>query len=433
MARKTRMHWLIPIALMCALSGCSSGGSNGGFLSRALRLNINWGAQGRAAVKSPQSAQSARIVLVGAAPNEGDLVLNVNRNAVDGQATYQFPSGARVGNYPLSVTFYASPNEVGDIVGVAGTTVTIGAKTIDPLAVDLDSSLAVNSVTVAPNQSVNPGETKSLIVTALDINGNMVAVAPGAIVLTTAPIPGTTGQLKTDATGVLVTGVAVGQVNVTATIDRLTSAPVAVTIGSRVASILVTPNQTVNTTETKGLTVTALDSSGAVVSLPDSAFVLTRSALPPFAGQVTTNPNGLQVTGVTAGKVNIAATANGVTSPAAALCVSIANHTVTINPTSTTTVSLTGCSNVSFPAPCPVSFIASESNVTASDPNTTVTVSVDGGSANGTISGPTFNSNTGRTEYSYTPAATKTGTFTVRATGTVDVCKTATFTVTVTP
>ena len=267
---KTRAYWLIPIALIFALSGCSGGGSNGGFLTRALRLNINWGAQGRAAVKSPQSAQSARVALAGAAPNEGDLVLNAERNGADGQVTYQFPSGARVGKYPLTVTFFAAPQETGDIVGVAATVVTIGSNTLDPLSVDLDSTLAVNSVTIAPGQSVNPGETKALAVTVLDVNGNMLAVAPGSIRLTVAAIPGSSGELTTGATGVQITGVTAGQVNVSATVDGRTSAPVAVNIGSRVTSIVVGPNQTVNTTETRALTVTALDSTGASVPLPAS-------------------------------------------------------------------------------------------------------------------------------------------------------------------
>ena len=136
MEGKNRLNLLIPIALLLALSGCAGGGSNGGFLTRALRLSINWGGQSGAAVDSPPAAQSARIVLTGADPNGGAIVLTVNRpvdanGPVTGPVAYQIPSGARVGNYPVMITYFSAQDTQGQVLAATTATVSISSGTVD--------------------------------------------------------------------------------------------------------------------------------------------------------------------------------------------------------------------------------------------------------------------------------------------------------------
>ncbi|HZP82861.1 MAG TPA: hypothetical protein VFB21_14570 [Chthonomonadaceae bacterium] len=246
---KTCWLWLLLLVWIGALSGCSDGGSNGSFLTRALQLNIRWGgANNRAAANSPESAQSAEIVLAGGAPNGGNLSLRAERNgAADGSVvTYSFPTGSRVGVYPLSITFFSAPGGSaggGSVVGVAGATVTIGPNTLDPLTVDLNPNSNIGSISVVPDQSVDVGETKALLINVRDNQNNLLALPPSAFTVTTAPVGGQTpsGQLNISngTTQVQMTGISGGPVNVTAAIDNLTSAaePVCVTLPGHVVTI----------------------------------------------------------------------------------------------------------------------------------------------------------------------------------------------------
>src|SRR5438093_10128508 len=121
--RNGEMRWqwrtIIP-TLVAALAGCGGGGGGGGISSSPVPVNIaiHWGARTRA-LNAPSSALSAKVTLLGAAPDGGDVSFTVDRDPNPAEYTATAKSGlvAQPGVYLMRAEFRALADGQGDVVG----------------------------------------------------------------------------------------------------------------------------------------------------------------------------------------------------------------------------------------------------------------------------------------------------------------------------
>lgn len=179
------------------------------------------------------SALSVTIRLVGASPDNSDLVFTVNRdpNRTDAYtADYVSPTKAKTGLCALIINFFAQPDGAGALVATAQVNVTIGEGGVvtggggtssgPPAPLTVSVSSVVATVEVASPQSVSVGERIELAFVARDAQNNVVAVSPGSAVFAIA-----SGADRLRVAGGHAQGLAPGEATVTATVDGVTSAP----------------------------------------------------------------------------------------------------------------------------------------------------------------------------------------------------------------
>jgi hypothetical protein len=211
---------LLPLAAGCNGSRCSGQG----FLTRALRVRVEWDERSRD-IRGLSSALWAEVIVTGANPDGGDLRFIVRRRTEPPRYSevYRYDREVRLGTWPIRMEFHSLP-EGGDITGIAQAVVTIDQA--DKEIADLTTVGLVASVEVPPNQVVQVGETRDLIFTARDAGGRIFALTPGAAFWDAEP-----GQLhmrlRPDGQA---TGLTPGPVSVTARVDGVTSPPSVITV-----------------------------------------------------------------------------------------------------------------------------------------------------------------------------------------------------------
>ena len=227
----------------------------------AVTTRIVWGPRSRQvgvqtnAVGGPSSALSATLTLRGANSSGGDVVLNVNRGVLNGPQDYSSaPQLAIPGIYILTATFYANANQTGVVVGTAQASVTVlGDGNVSTTIATVGT---VKSVTVAAGQVITIGQTKTIVYSALDAAGNVLAITPGSgfasIVANLLPSGGTDPVVHASANGEDVTGLVPNRANVVVSVDGVSSAVTPITIRSNV-SIVINPPGTPGTAVTVGL------------------------------------------------------------------------------------------------------------------------------------------------------------------------------------
>jgi probable HAF family extracellular repeat protein len=245
------------LALLCALlflQSCGGGGNGGGPSAQVstVRFSIDWAARGRG-LSGPSSALSAALTLTNANPAGGDFTYTVNRDAAPAAYTgnYSTTTNAKLGTWPMTVRFYSMADGTGVVVAMAQSmaTVQLSGTSIGTVT----TANTIGSVEVMPNQIVLVGATQDIAFTAKDANGNTVAVTPGSATITSSDqnvLQVVNGQVK---------GLAEGTSFVTAALDGITSARVAV----GVATMISTPPQ-----------YTVVDLRGGNDSLSPMAFAL---------------------------------------------------------------------------------------------------------------------------------------------------------------
>lgn len=226
-----------------------------------VSARVIWGPRSRQvgvqtnAVGGPSAALSGTLTLRGANTSGGDVVFNVNRGVQGGPQDYSSaPQQAIPGIYILSVIFYANANQTGAIVGTAQASVTVlGDGTITTTIATVGT---IKSVVIAPNQLFTLGQTKTIVFSALDASGNVLAITPGSgaasIVPNTLASGGTDPLVHASANGEDVTGLVPNRANVVVSVDGVTSAPVQIIIRSNV-SIVINPPGTPGVPVTVGL------------------------------------------------------------------------------------------------------------------------------------------------------------------------------------
>ena len=165
----------------------------------------------------------------------------------------------------------------------------------------------VTSVTVSPTApSVTVGQTQQMTATTSDINGQPLSGR------TVAWASDNSAVASVDPSTGVVTAVAAGTANITATSEGVTSSPAVVTVTNvPVATVDVTPaNPSLSAaiSETVSLTATPKDGSGNTLSM--SGRTLTWSSDTPSVA--TVDPSTGVVTALTQGTATITATVDGV-------------------------------------------------------------------------------------------------------------------------
>ena len=217
-----------------------------------VSARVIWGPRSRQvgvqtnSVGGPSSALSGTLTVRGANTNGGDVVFNVNRSVQGGPQDYSSaPQQAIPGIYILSAVFYANANQSGAVVGTAQASVTVlGDGTITTTIATVGT---IRSIVVAPNQLFTLGQTKTIVFSALDVSGNVLAITPGSgaasIVPSTLPGGGVDPLVHASANGEDVTGLIPNRANVVVTVDGVTSAPVQIIVRSNVVIVINPPGR----------------------------------------------------------------------------------------------------------------------------------------------------------------------------------------------
>ncbi len=174
--------FLVVGSFIFSLSGC--GGVDPLVPSTNVKLGIFWPQRSTApltkATTGLSSAVSATVKLVGAAPDGSDFVFTVDRPGGTAAILQNYTSAdrAKIGNRDLWIGFFAEPAGKGELVGEA----------VNQICLKLDGTgigevTTVGTVTdvYVPSQTVNVGQTKSLVCIINDKNGRLMALLPGAV------------------------------------------------------------------------------------------------------------------------------------------------------------------------------------------------------------------------------------------------------------
>ena len=196
-----------------------------------VTTSLSWGARSRAA-SGLTSALSARITVDDPRPR-GTLSFLVNRDTVSLAAytkSYTSTEFTRVGPKTVTITFYAQPDGQGAVVGVAQ-----GTATLLPDGSGLGSYTTngtIKTITLALGSSnIFVRRTTTLIASPRDSNNFIVAVTPGSFLYQVASGTASSLQFGQNVSGNdIVTGLSAGNVQLTASVDGLTSAPTPLTI-----------------------------------------------------------------------------------------------------------------------------------------------------------------------------------------------------------
>jgi hypothetical protein len=133
----------------------------------------------------------------------------------------------------MIVRFYASTDGSGNPTAVATASIYISPQGVvqhpdgTPLG-SVGSASTLASVSIPPGQTVEAGQTLTVLVQASDLNGNLIPLTPGSVHLTVAAGQGY-GQLN--SAGDLL-GVSAGTVTLTASADGFTSVPQTIQVNS---------------------------------------------------------------------------------------------------------------------------------------------------------------------------------------------------------
>lgn len=258
----------LPIALISlalVASGCGGGGGGvggcGGVLKGA-KVTIDYPARSLPAVVSNTltSALSGAVVVKNAKPGGGDLTINFNRDPGQVGAhseTYNMPD-IDTGTFNASITIYAAANQGGAVVGTA-----TGQDVVDCVSQSLKSVsmiAVIKSVTVTPLTVTVGGGNGQLVFSTKDALNNPVVVSPGSAIFKGV------GAAATVTADGIVTPVSGGSIQVTATVDGITSAPVTVTvINAGVLPIYHLTEIKPNTTVNNSVQIGGMNASGLVV------------------------------------------------------------------------------------------------------------------------------------------------------------------------
>ena len=209
----------------------------------AFKVKIDWGARSR--VFGLSSALSARITLEGGDPAGGDISWIVNRPAGTAAIlqSYDSPRPAKVGNFVLTLRFFANADGTGAEVGEATASATVLAD--GSLTVTISTYTGFQSVELVAGQSVEVGQTKDLTFTARNFRGEVVAITSQLKGSAFFNVVADTANLSVVNGGSSVKGLHPTQATVTVQVDNATSPGTVVRVTSK-TSVAVVPASSSN-------------------------------------------------------------------------------------------------------------------------------------------------------------------------------------------
>ncbi|MGQ0647475.1 MAG: beta strand repeat-containing protein [Gemmatimonadaceae bacterium] len=263
------------------------------------------------------------VAAVVVSPSIGTLTpgrtLQLNAAIVDDRAV---PIPGKIATWSSSVSAVATVSSAGLVTAVAvGTTrITATSDGISGFATLTITPVPVAAVMITPtSSSLNPGQTVQLAASARDANGNTITGR------TTTWSSSATSVATVTANG-LVTGVAAGSAQITATVDGVAGVAAVTVATPPVAAVNVSPTTgTLAVGATLQLSVAIVDATGTPV--PGKVATWSSSA----ATVATVSAGGL-VTGLLAGNARITASSDGVTGSADLTITAVPVASVTIAP-----------------------------------------------------------------------------------------------------
>jgi hypothetical protein len=166
----------------------------------------------------------------------------VNRGVTSGRQEYTTsPATIRPGIYNLQVQFFANENASGPLVGTAAASATVLLD--GTLSTTIATFGTIQKVIIPAGQSVNIGETKTVIFEPRDASDNLVAITPGSAFVTLISQQSTViGQPTVTVQGEDITGVNPRRATVTVKVDDAVSAPTDILVRAGTLQLTVTPN-----------------------------------------------------------------------------------------------------------------------------------------------------------------------------------------------
>ncbi|MBI5708000.1 MAG: PD40 domain-containing protein [Armatimonadetes bacterium] len=252
---------LLATVLVVLLQGCGGGGGGGSSFS-LLKISVDWGARSRS-LDGPSSALSVVVRFQGASETGADLLYVANRGADPSAHIETYPTGmkTKVGSHLVTATFFAQGSGTGSVVGVAS-----GSLSVQPdgsLSGAITTQGTVASVTVPAGQAVGIDQTRQLQFNAKDSSGGIVAVSGGSAIWSV-----TSGADKLEFLDGYARGRAVGTASVSASVDGVASASVAVavTVDSAISVEISPLSALVQPAESKQFSATVYGTSNQLVT-----------------------------------------------------------------------------------------------------------------------------------------------------------------------
>jgi hypothetical protein len=239
-AIRMRLKFLLLASVwVAALSGCGGGGGGGSNPNPNVtntQFRIQWPERTRDLMPvTLTSAQSATITLNGAGPTGGNVTVNIERDPerltgyIGTYIVAQPINRNRLSN--ATATFYALPDQSGDVVGTATTTVSLNGDTVEFAPITLTGKIfTVDALSTTVTVGNAPTQ---LLFSARDEQGNTVAVTPGSAHWTVME----GGDFITVTPDGRAAGISLGTAQVRVSIDGIESQPTAIQVATPSAPV----------------------------------------------------------------------------------------------------------------------------------------------------------------------------------------------------
>lgn len=228
---------LIAILVVFNLSGCGGASGDGTRADANPIVVIDWPTRTRG-IDAPSSALSANIVLRSNTVGQADNTLFALRssNLSAHSQAYTLPAKSKLGQYTLKIVFRSGTTETSQGVGLVNVPVKLTSSGLvnpngSPMGKVAFDHL-IDSVTIAPNQTVGVGGILQLTATPRDKFTNPVVVSPGSF---NYKLRSGAANMSVAPDGVA-TGIAVGSALVYATVDTVQSPDASVNVVTEIRS-----------------------------------------------------------------------------------------------------------------------------------------------------------------------------------------------------
>ncbi|MGC4048081.1 MAG: Ig-like domain-containing protein [Armatimonas sp.] len=258
-----------------------------------VRFNINWGARSRD-ISSPSSALSMELVLSGARPGGGPLIVHVDRDANPAAHSQEVVSSDVVvpGTWQAHVTCFAQTGATGSVVGKGDATVKIASNGTG--IGNIATQGTITRVELAGGQTVAIASSRDLDFACYDRFGVMVVVTPPSAFFNVGA-----GADKLTFVNGRAQGLKPGFAQVSASVDGVTSTEISVEVVSHATVAITPPSVTLNRGESQQFTAT-------VAEAPDTS--VTWSVQEAAGGSISSS--GAYTAPSTSGVFHVVATSN---------------------------------------------------------------------------------------------------------------------------
>lgn len=222
----TATRLLLFILLILTLFSCGGGGTPSTVITDA-KVRILWPARTRDNVPAPGSAMSCHVFIEGGGVTGANVDVYITRDSNTSLHYGEYPIGTPMttSTRPFTSTFFAEPDQNGDVVGLAHGFVTNGVFK------DIVLDQTVKSVKIIPPTTFQVSATpKQMVFEANGVGNTVVAVLPGSdhwsIVSGSGNALSPSGLLTASTVGTLGVKVTVDGISSTTTPVTITDAPV---------------------------------------------------------------------------------------------------------------------------------------------------------------------------------------------------------------